>query len=111
MMRAVGTVAMLLRRRVMIAVERMLDMLRRSPARFAEEGEEDQPPRIEAGEERGERARPEGDGARHRTACPRTLEDCVLRPEAGEPEALDADPGDRERADHHYPEGDRDLLP
>ena len=43
-MRLVGAVAMLLVGRIMLAVKRVLDMLGRSPARLAEEGQEDQPP-------------------------------------------------------------------
>src|SRR3546814_18507111 len=35
---------------VRVAVEGVLDMLRRGPARLAEEGEEDEPPADEAGE-------------------------------------------------------------
>src|SRR5258707_1268681 len=60
-----------------------------------------------------ERADPEGDGAGPRAARPGALEDRVLRPEAGKAEAaagVDAGPGNRQRADHHHPEGDRDLL-
>ena len=96
----------------MVAVERVLDMLRRRPARLAEEGQEDQPPAVEAGQQRRERAEPEGDRARHRAAGPGALEDRVLRPEAGEADPRDtADAGDRQRADDHHPEGDRDLLP
>src|SRR5205809_1229633 len=104
--RVVPAVAMLLVWRVMIAVERVLDMLGRGPARRAEEGEEDQPPRIEARQKRRERADEEGDVPGHRAARPAVLEDRVLRPESGKADPADAHAGDRQRADDHHPEGD-----
>src|SRR4051812_47781859 len=107
----VRTVAMLLIGRIPFAVERMPTMLRRGPARRSVKREEDQPPAIEAGQQRGERAEPESDRARYAPARPGTFEDCVLGPKAGEANAFNADAGDRQGADHHHPEGDRDLLP
>src|SRR3954447_17503829 len=68
--RAVRAVAMFVVGRVMVAVERVLDMLRRGPARLAEEGQEDQAPRVEAGQQRGEGAGPESDRPGHRPARP-----------------------------------------
>ena len=50
------------RRRIMvIAMNRVLDMLALFPARLAIEGQEDEAPRIEAGEEGDENADPESD--------------------------------------------------
>jgi len=48
-------VAMLLVGRFMHVMNGVLDVLRGLPTRLAEEGEEDQPPAVEAGEERRER--------------------------------------------------------
>src|SRR6185369_4872308 len=70
-----------------------------------------QPPRIETGHQRGDRAEPESDRPGHRAARPRRLEDGVLGPEAGKADRTQANAGDRHRADHHHPEGERDLLP
>src|SRR3546814_12294137 len=44
----------------MLAMHRVLDMLALFPARLAIEGQEDEAPRIEAGEEGHENADPEG---------------------------------------------------
>ena len=41
-------------------VNRMLDMLRLLPTRLSEEGQEDQSPAVEAGQQRGEYANAEG---------------------------------------------------
>ena len=79
----VGAVAMLFVRDV-IAMKRVLDMFGRGPARLAVEGQEDQPPRIETGQQRGERAEEEGDAAVDGAAGVGALEDRVLRPVAGE---------------------------
>ena len=79
---------------------------------FAEEGQEDQPPAVEAGQQRGERAEPEGDRARTPIRSPRRSRGS--RPSTRSRRsrtADDADAGDRQRADDHHPEGDRDLLP
>ena len=86
-------------------------MLRRRPARGPEEGQEDQPPRVKAGQQRGEGAEDEGDRAVDGAAGKRTLEDRILRVKPCEPEhARDADPGDRQRPRDHGPEGNRDLF-
>src|SRR3546814_9552651 len=94
-----------------IAVHRVLDMLALFPARLAVKGQEDEAPRIEAGEEGDENADPESDNPAA-AARERRLEDAVLRIEAGKArDARDADAGDRQRAEHHRPIGDRDLFP
>jgi hypothetical protein len=60
---------MLLRRVVLVmpgpmrVVDGMLDMLGRGPAGLAEEGEEDEPPGIEAGQQRREQADRESEAA------------------------------------------------
>src|SRR3546814_1553491 len=66
----------------MLAMNRVLDMLALFPARLAIEGQEDEAPRIEAGEEGHENADPKG---HHAAAAARIsgLEDAVLRIEAG----------------------------
>src|SRR5438270_3687898 len=111
-MRIVRAVAVLLVRTLVFAMERVLDMLRRGPARLAEEGQENETPGIETGQQRRERTDPERDRARDRAARPGAFDDRVLRPEAGETEAaagqVDADAGDRQRADNHHPERYRD---
>src|SRR3546814_17472384 len=65
----------------MLIVQRMLDMLGFHPARLAEEGQEDQPPRIEARQQRGEGADPPRDLAAVARREAR-LEPRVLRMEA-----------------------------
>src|SRR3546814_9929930 len=94
-------------------VHRMLDMLALDPARLAPEGQEHQPPAVEAGQQRGDRAHPEGEVAHIVTARERDFEDRVLRMEARETrmEPVDADAGYRQRTRHHRPEGERDMLP
>src|SRR3546814_4283477 len=78
----------------MIAVHRVLDMLALFPARLAVKGQEDEAPRIEAGEEGDENADPESDNPAA-TARERRLEDAVLRLEAGKArDARDADAGE-----------------
>src|SRR3546814_14000402 len=74
----------------MIAVHRVLDMLALFPARLAVKGQEDEAPRIEAGEEGDENADPESDNPAA-AARERRLEDAVLRIEAGKAR----DPSDR----------------
>ena len=92
-------------------------MLRGRPARLAQEGQEHQPPAVEAGQQGREDADREGEAADAGAAGEGALDDRVLRIEAGEAEAGparhldDADAGDGERADQHRPEGERDLLP
>src|SRR3546814_6035270 len=77
----------------------VLDMLALFPARLAVKGQEDEAPRIEAGEEGDENADPESDNPAA-AARERRLEDAVLRIEAGKArDARDADAGDRQRAD------------
>src|SRR3546814_14366119 len=91
----------------MLAMHRVLDMLALFPARLAIEGQEDEAPRIEAGEEGHENADPEG---HHAAAAARIsrLANAVLRIEAREAsDARDADAGDRQRAEHHRPIGNR----
>src|SRR3546814_15498407 len=83
-------------------------MLALFPARLAVKGQEDEAPRIEAGEEGDENADPESDNPAA-AARERRLEDAVLRLEAGKArDARDADAGDRQRAEHHRPIGARD---
>ena len=79
-------------------------------ARLAEEGHEHQPPGVEAGEQRGDDQRPEGESAFGGIGA---LDDRVLREEAGKADVgqRDAHPRQRQRADHHRPEGQRDLAP
>src|SRR3546814_8636115 len=69
---------------VRVAVEGVLDMLRRGPARLAAEGEEDEPPAVEAGEQRREHADEEGEATDRGAAGEGRLDDGVLRLEAGE---------------------------
>src|SRR4029079_13962355 len=64
MVRVVTAVAMLLGGGFMDVLKLMLDVLGRGPARLTEEGQEDEAPAVEAGQQGGERAGPEGDGAR-----------------------------------------------
>ena len=92
-------------------MHRVLDVLGRGPARLAKEGQEDEPPAVETGQESGQGAGPESDRPGYRSARPGIFEDRVLRPESRETDAFDADAGDRQGADHHHPEGDRDLFP
>ena len=75
----------------------------------AEKGHEHQPPAVEAGEAGGDHQEPEGRG----TADIGHLNHRVFRQEAGKAiiGQRDAHPGDRQRADHHGPEGQRDFLP
>src|SRR5690349_16502836 len=110
----VSAIAVLFRGILMLPVERVLDMLGRGPARLAEEGQEDQAPAVEAGHPGDEDSKPEGDGPRDRTAGPGGFDDRIFRPEAGETDPasdVEADAGNRQGADDHHPEGDRDLLP
>src|SRR3546814_11829224 len=87
-------------------------MLRRGPAILAEEGEEDEPPAVEAGEQGREHADEEGEATDRGAAGEGRLDDGVLRIEAGEAEdADDTDAGDCERDGHHGPEGKRDGIP
>src|SRR5512146_1173995 len=105
---------MLFVRRVMLAVKRMLDMLGRGPARRTEEGHEHEPPAVETGHQRDDDADPEGEGTGDRAAYPGRLDDRILRPETGKAEArpdVDSNAGDRQRTNHHHPEGNRDVLP
>src|SRR3546814_10406818 len=91
-------------------------MLGFHPSRLAEEGQEDQPPRIEARQQRGEGADPPRDLAAvaRREAH---LEHRVLRMEARKADRRQttdprqADAGDRKRTRNHRPEGHRDALP
>src|SRR3546814_19765304 len=95
----------------MLAMHRVLDMLALFPARLAIEGQEDEAPRIEAGEEGHENADPEG---HHAAAAARIsrLENAVLRIEAGETRnPRDTDAGNRQRAEHHRPTGARARFP
>src|SRR3546814_456932 len=64
---------------VRVAVEGVLDMLRRGPARLAEEGEEDEPPAVEAGEQGREHADEEGEATDRGAAGEGRLDDGVLR--------------------------------
>src|SRR3546814_16314984 len=66
----------------MIAVHRVLDMLALFPARLAVKGQEDEAPRIEAGEEGDENADPESDNPAA-AARERRLEDAALRIDTG----------------------------
>src|SRR5690348_13451065 len=90
-------VAMLLVRmiRMITVVGRMLDMLRRTPAWLAPEGQEHQAPAVEAGQQRCDRTRPEGDDAMGRSATVSRLENRVLRMIAGEAaDPVDSNAGD-----------------
>src|SRR5438270_4334899 len=62
-MRIVRAVAVLLVRTLVVAMERVLDMLRCRPARLAKEGEEDEAPAVKTRQQRGQGADPEGDRA------------------------------------------------
>src|SRR3546814_11989871 len=95
----------------MIAVHRVLDMLALFPARLAVKGQEDEAPRIEAGEEGDETADPERDNPAA-AARERRLEDAVLRIEAGKARAaLDAAAADPQRPAHHPPTDHHDPSP
>ena len=77
-------------------------------ARSAEKGHEHQTPGIEGCHEGRDHQHPEGILAAHEGA----FDHGVLRQESGEADMRqrNADAGDRQRADHHRPEGQRDLL-
>ena len=111
----VDVIARMLLRRVIVrvvGVERVLDVLGRGPARLAPEGQEHQPPAVEARQQRREDADREGDAAVRRAAGERALDDRVLGIETGEPEdADDANPRYRQRAREHRVEGQRDRFP
>src|SRR5262249_8402019 len=87
----------LLFRSLVVSVDRMLDVLALGPARLAEEGQENETPRVEARQQRGECTEPEGGPAHFATAGISRLEDRVLRVEPGEArvEPVDAHAGDR----------------
>src|SRR3546814_21133841 len=68
---------------VRVAVEGVLDMLRRGPARLAEDGEEDEPPAVEAGEQGREHADEEGEHTDRGAAGEGHLAGGVLRITAG----------------------------
>src|SRR5687768_12751246 len=72
---------------VMAVVQSVLDMLGLGPARLAVEGQEDQPPGIETGQQSGEDADREGEPADRGAAGEGALDDRVLGEEAGEAEA------------------------
>src|SRR6187397_861287 len=74
----------------------VLDMLAACPARLAIEGQENEPPAVEAGQQRGEHAEPIGDRPVHGAAGESALDDRVLRMISGEADAEQADPGDRQ---------------
>src|SRR5690606_13595385 len=75
----VGTVVI-----AMGIMNRVLNMLALRPARLAPERQEHQTPRVEAGQQSGEAANPEGEVTHLGTAGVRNLDDSVLREEAGE---------------------------
>src|SRR4051812_1414859 len=104
----VRAVAMLLVGMILMSVHRVLDMLRRTPTRLAPEGQEHQAPAIEAGQESRDRARPEGDDAVRASASKSGLQDGVLGMVSGKADTGDADAGDRQGSDEHYPESERD---
>src|SRR5688500_3738859 len=56
-----GAVTVLMIGRVVVAMERVLDVFGRGPARLPKEGQEDQPPRIETRQQRRERTQEKGD--------------------------------------------------
>src|SRR5690606_1585604 len=97
---------------VMIAMDGMLDVLALLPARLAPGGEEHEATRIEAGQQRSERAHIECAGAMT-AGRPGALQDRILREEAGKAEigARNADAGDGERAEQHRPESDGNRFP
>ena len=89
------------------------------------EGHEDQPPGVEAGHEGRDHQHPEGPTRKgmRRTGdggllgCINAFDDHVFRQEASEPDGRmrnrdqrNADPSNRQRAQHHHPIGDRDLC-
>ena len=79
--------------------------------RRAEEGQEHQPPAVEAGEQRRDDQRPEGDApGRARIGA---FDDRVLRQEPGKTDMgqRNAHPGDRQRPDQHRPERIGHLRP
>ncbi len=82
-------------------------------ARLAVEGHEDQPPRIEAGEQRRDDQQPEGEAGRRIAApakAPSMIASLEKKPAMPRMRARNADAGQRQRADDHHPVGHRDLL-
>src|SRR3546814_13545773 len=87
-------------------------MLRRGPARLAEEGEEDEPPAVEAGEQGREQADAAGEATDRGAAGEGRLDDGVLRTDAGEAEdADDTAAGESASCGLHGPAGQRDGFP
>jgi hypothetical protein len=102
---------MFVRRMVVVTVYRMLDMFRTCPTGFSEESQEHQAPRIEAGQQSRQNANRKAVHMIGRTAGKRALDNRVFRIETGK--AADADyanSGNRQRACHHCPEGQRDRF-
>ncbi len=88
----VGIVAGVFGRRIVVmravavgVVDRMLDMLGGGPARLAPEGQEHQPPRIEAGQQRREHGDGEAEAADRAAADEGGFDDRVLRIETAKP--------------------------
>ena len=114
--RAIAMIGMAMAMRVvgmmMLVMHCMLDMFGSGPARLAEEGQEDKPPAVEAGQQRGEAAQHEGQRAQFRAAAEGGLQNGVLGIEASKAEHPDhAHASDRQRARSHHPEGNRNMPP
>ncbi len=96
---------------VVSVVDSVLDMLAIGPARLSPEGQEHEPPAVKAGQQRGQCAHPEGEIAKFRAPREGGFQNGVLRIEPSKAEDVQhTDPGDRECARHHRPEGQRYLL-
>ena len=75
--------------------------------RSAVEGQEDQPPRIEGGQRRGDGGRAEGVEPHRIPTHVGGLDDRIL----GEKSGSEGKTGQCQRADHHRPVGERELVP
>src|ERR1700686_2752133 len=82
----------------------------RPVAAMAKEGHEHEAPRIERGEGDADRHTKEREARAVAMRCEGGLNDGVLRDIASKPDRCEwyADAGQRQRADHHHPEGEGD---
>jgi len=93
-------------------VDAVLNMFGLDPARRAPEGQEHQPPAVEAGQQCSEHTDGKGKLADLGAAGKGDLDDRVLGIETGKAaQPDDTDASDRQRSGHHRPEGQRDFFP
>ena len=87
-------------------------VVRLVPSRLAPEGQEHQPPRVKAGQQRAEHRNEECDATVLTAARKGCFDDRILRIETGKPEhAEDADTRYCQGARQHRVEGIRDMFP